>query len=199
MPRNCFLDNGIDVHFDQIGQPFGALQPGQFDDLTHHCGQPPRLGVELVAKSRYRFGIVGGLQQCLGENPHRGHRGLQFMAHVGDEVAPAGLHPGLLGLVVEVDDRQTRRLVAEQPDVTAHRHAPPARRYPAWCAQFDLDLFAGVQGLLSGGPDPVVEQAVANQAQLHGAVVADHDVAQAVDNDHADRRLGDRALKCLSD
>ena len=110
------------------------------------------------------------------------------MADIGDEVAPRGFHPSLLGLVVDVDDGEPAVVLGQQPDVATHRQPRAAARRPAARREVYLDVFAGGQGALGRQPCPVVEQTVTHQAQFLGPVVGVDDVPVGVDHDDAHRR-----------
>ena len=120
------------------------------------------------------------------------------MAHIGHEIASAGLHSRLLGLIVEINDDEARMGVCQQPDVPAHRNARPCGCGTPRRGEINLHVLTGRQGVLGGRPDAVVEQSLAHQAQLGSPVVAGHDVSQSVHHDDTDRRQSHRTLQHLS-
>ena len=119
------LHNGVDVDGLQIGQRLGALQPGQFDQLADHVGQPLGLGEHLLAEPAARSrGRRSDSSSASASTPIAADRGLQLVADVGHEVAAAGFHPGLLGLVVEVDHGEA----GDPPRSAAGRARAPTAR-----------------------------------------------------------------------
>ena len=124
------------------GQLLGALQPRQLDQLADHVAQPVRLGEHLLAEPAHRLGVVGRFQQRLGEHPHRADRRLEFVADVGDEVAAGRLHPGVLGLVVDVDHREPAVLFGQQSHVAADRQSRAAGVSALARRQVDLAVLA---------------------------------------------------------
>ena len=104
-----------------IGQPLGALQPGQLDQFGDHVAQPVGLDQHLLGEPADGFGVVRGRQQRLGEQRHRADRGLELMADVGHEVTPGRLHPGIVGLVVDEHHGEPAVFLAQQPGMPVHR------------------------------------------------------------------------------
>ena len=120
------------------------------------------------ANRRDGLGVVGRGQHRLGEHAHRADRRLELVADVGDEVAAGRFHPGVLGLVVDVDDGEPAIVLGQQPHVAAHRQPGPAGMRALARGQVDLDVLAGGQRALRGQPGAVVEQPVTHQARARG-------------------------------
>ena len=121
------------------------------------------------------------------------------MADVGDEVAAGGLHPGVLGLVVDVDHRETAVVLAQQPHVATDEKPGATGVLAPHGGEVEVDVLAGGQRALRGGPCPVVEQPVADQAQFARLVVHVDDVTVGVDDHGAHRRQRHDVLQHLRD
>ena len=52
------------------------------------------------------------------------------MADVGDEVAAGGLHPRVLGLVIDIDDGEPAVVLGQQSDMAANRQPGPPWKCP---------------------------------------------------------------------
>ena len=81
-----------------------VLDAGEVDDLLHQLGQPLRLPLHSPAEALDCGGVVGEVGDSLGEQSHRTDRRLEFMGHVGDEVAADGVDAFGFGLVVAEDE-----------------------------------------------------------------------------------------------
>ena len=119
--RNRLGDNGIDVDLGHVGQPLGALQPGQLDQLGDHVPQSVGLDEHLLGEPANGFGVIRRSQQGLGEQSHGTNRGLELVADVGHEVAPGRLHARVFGLVVDEDHGEPAVFLAQQPGLPVHR------------------------------------------------------------------------------
>ncbi len=98
------------------------------------------------------------------------------MAHIGDEIAAGGFHPGLFGIVVGEQNGEAGCFRGQRPGQSAHRDPAPAR-----CGfvrgEIEFRRFGGGQYLLHRFPGAFVEQPVAHQAELLGARIDEHDIA----------------------
>ena len=98
------LDDFVDRHWLGPVDRVPGLQPRQLDDLLHQPRQPLRLSDHPPAEPLHRLRVAGRVVHGLGEQPDRTDRGLELVAHVGDEVAPDRLDLTLAGAVL--DQRQ---------------------------------------------------------------------------------------------
>ncbi len=118
------------------------------------------------AKALHRLRVVGGVQHRLREQRERADRGLEFVADVGDEVAPHRLDPAGLRQVLHQQEDQPG---AEWGDPRGDREGiTPSRAAPGQ-VQLHLPYLAvpsGVPGHLEHGLHG--ELAAAHQAQRVG-------------------------------
>ncbi len=178
-PAQGLGDDGVDVHHGEFGQPLGTLQPGERDQLGDQPAQPGGLPQDLLAEPADLVAVVGGVHQRLGEHGDPTHRGLQFVADVGDEVPARGLQPDGLGVV---DGLHHGVAVPERPELPEHRLRSPSpglRR-----RQVDLGRLPGAQHLLGGTAGPRVGVMLPHQAEFLRAPVVQHRVAEAVEHQH---------------
>ena len=93
-------------HGDRLVERVVALEAGELDDLLHQPGEPLALGVHPAGEALHRLGVVGGVDDGVGEQLDRADRRLQLVAHVGHEVAPDRLDPALAGAVLDQGEHQ---------------------------------------------------------------------------------------------
>ena len=116
-------DDLVGLDGDRLVERVVALQPGELDDLLHQPGEALALGVHAAGEALHGLGVVGGVDDGVGEQLDRAHRRLQLVADVGHEVAADRLDPALAGAVL--DERQDE-LAAQRRDPGGH----VARRHP---------------------------------------------------------------------
>jgi hypothetical protein len=117
----------VDFDGGQLGQPLGALQPRQRDQLGDQRAQPVGLGEDLGAEPAHLQRVVSGIQHRLGQQRHRSDRGLELVADVGHEVPPGRFQPDRVRFVGRVDHGEA---VTQRPDLPAHRRGPAAGPRP---------------------------------------------------------------------
>ena len=99
-------DDPVDRDIDRLVERVVALQARELDDLLHQPGQPLALGVHPAGEALHRLGVVGGVDDGVGEQLDRTDRRLQLVAHVGHEVAPDRLDPAFAGPVLDQCEHQ---------------------------------------------------------------------------------------------
>ena len=102
---------GLDGH--RLVERVVALQPGELDDLLHQAGEALALGVHPAGEPLHGLGVVGGVDDGVGEQLDRADRGLELVADVGHEVATDRLHPAFAGAVL---DQGEDELAAQRRD-----------------------------------------------------------------------------------
>ena len=112
----------------QLGQPLGAGQPGQRDQLGDQRAEPRRLLEDPAGEAAHLGGVVRGVEHGLGQQPHRADGRLELVADVRDEVAPGGLQPHDVRAVGGLDDGEP---VAEPADVRRARRRARGPGAPA--------------------------------------------------------------------
>src|ERR1700738_2645548 len=117
------------------------------------------------------------------------------MADVRNEIAAGGFHARVLGLVVDVDDREPAIVLGQKTYMPANRQPGPAGVGAFAGGEVDAAVLAGRQRAFRGQPARVVEQPVTDQAQLAGPAIGVDDVTVRVDHDYPYRRSGDDVLK----
>ena len=114
-------DDLVGLDGDRLVEGVVALEAGELDDLLHEPGEPLALGVHPACEALHRLGVVGGVDDGVGEQLDRTDRGLELVAHVGHEVASDRLHPALAGAVL---DQREHQLGAQRRD--------PGGDVPGW-------------------------------------------------------------------
>ena len=99
-------DDLVDLDIDGLVERVVALEAGELDDLLHQPGQALALGVHPAGEALHRLGVVGGVDDGVGEQLDGADRRLQLVAHVGHEVAPDRLHPAFAGPVLDQGEHQ---------------------------------------------------------------------------------------------
>ncbi len=176
-PGNRLVDNGVDLDNSEIGQRIRALQPGQRDEFIHQCAQPDRLRLQLPGEPADLFGIVGGIHRRFGQQAHGGHRRLQFVRHIGDEIAPCRFHPLRGGFVGGGDEDAIGSDQLNDGDHGGRRSRRGQRRAVADLLDIDLDAFAGHRTTAGRGDDPSIDDAGVQDTQITGAVVVEQRAA----------------------
>jgi hypothetical protein len=128
--------------------------------VLHPLGEPP-----------HGLRVVGGVHQGLGEQRQRTDRGLQLVAHVGDEVAADLRHPVRFGHVVHLDSHVARGTERDDLDPDPQRLQTSATR------QLELDVarFASPAGAARQHPQRAVrDPAVADDADAPGSGIGEH-------------------------
>ena len=112
---------GLDGH--GLVERVVALQPRELDDLLHQPGQPLALGVHPSREALHGLGVVGGVDDRVGEQLDGTDRRLQLVAHVGHEVAADRLDPALAGAVLDQGQHQLRAQRRHPRGHVPRRHA----------------------------------------------------------------------------
>ena len=99
-------DDLVDLDGHRLVERVVALEAGELDDLLHQPGEPLALGVHPAGEPLHRLGVVGGVDDGVGEQLDRADRGLQLVAHVGHEVAADRLDAALAGAVLDQGEHQ---------------------------------------------------------------------------------------------
>ena len=99
-------DRRVDVDHDGRLERVVALEPGELDDLLHQPGEPVALDLHPVGEALHRLGVVGGVDDRLGEQADRADGRLQLVADVGHEVAADRLDALLARAVLDQDQHQ---------------------------------------------------------------------------------------------
>ena len=99
-------DDLVGLDGDRLVERVVALEPGELDDLLHQPGEALALGVHPAGEALHGLGVVGGVDDGVGEQLDRADRGLQLVADVGHEVAADRLDAALAGAVLDQGEDQ---------------------------------------------------------------------------------------------
>ena len=172
---------GRDVDEGRVAHHVGALQPRELDDLLDEPREPVGLDADALGEARDDLGVVVGVEDRLGQQGDAADRGLELVAHVGEEVAADLLDPGRLGAVL---DEQQHVVGSERRD--ARGDDEPARTDAL--AQVELGL--ADHAVTAHRPGEVEqlrvhELVVAHEAVRHGGRRVVDDPVGGVDDDAA--------------
>jgi hypothetical protein len=94
-------DDLVDGHRRGLGDRLVTLQAREIDDLLDQVRQPVALLEHPAGEPLDRLRVVGGVVHGLAEQLDGADRGLQLVAHVGDEVTPDGVDAALARAVLD--------------------------------------------------------------------------------------------------
>jgi hypothetical protein len=100
------LDHRVETDRGRLLDRVVGLDAGELDDLLDEAGQPLALDLHASGEALHRVGVVRRVLDGFGEQGEGTDRGLELVAHVGDEVAPDRVEAAFLGAVLDEDENQ---------------------------------------------------------------------------------------------